>query len=78
MVFAIQICIMIIAAYLAVALAPKPRTPQAATLYDFDVPTSEDGKPVPVIFGTVWISGFNVVWYGDLTTTPIFAPNGGK
>ena len=78
MTFLIQIAIMIVASYLAQALAPKPKQPIAASLYDFNVPTADDGTPVPVIFGTVWITGFNVLWYGALRTTPVKAASGGK
>ena len=37
-----------------------------AGLGDFDVPTAEIGREIPVLFGTRDISGANVVWYGDL------------
>lgn len=67
----VELIIMIVAMILAYVLAPKPKGPKAATLYDFNIPTAEDGKPVPVIFGTVWISSFNVLWYGDLNTSPV-------
>lgn len=26
---------------------------------------------MPVVFGEVWITGPNILWYGDLDTTPI-------
>jgi hypothetical protein len=42
------------------------------------VPTAEQDRPIPVIFGTVWITGPNVVWYGDLRTEGIPAPGGKK
>ena len=57
---------------IAVALAPKPpRAAPPATLEDFNAPTADEGRPVPVIFGTVLIKSANVVWYGDLDTRPI-------
>ena len=62
---------MVIAAVISIALAPKPQKPKAATLEDFDVPTAEEGRPVPVIFGTVRVTGPNVLWYGDLSTKKI-------
>jgi hypothetical protein len=67
----VQIIVMVVALILAYVMMPKPKTPKAATLYDFDIPTAEDGKPIPQVFGTVWISGFNVLWYGDLHTEPV-------
>lgn len=36
-----------------------------------DVPVAEEGKNIPVLFGTKRICNQNVVWYGDLKTTEI-------
>lgn len=62
---------LIIAVVVSVALAPKPPSPRPASLEDFDLPTAEEGRPVPVVFGTVRITGPNVLWYGDLGTKKI-------
>lgn len=51
---------------MAYLLAPKPDEPKPATIDDFDAPTAEEDRSIPVVFGTVWITGPNVVWYGDL------------
>jgi hypothetical protein len=64
----------VITAVLAYALRPKPKAqaPAApATIEDVDAPTAEEGREIPVLFGTRKISAPNVVWYGDLDTTPI-------
>lgn len=68
-------------AYLAVsvlfyALAPRPSmptrsNPPPAGLHEINFPTAEAGRDIPVLFGTRWIKGPNVVWYGDLRTTPV-------
>jgi hypothetical protein len=47
------------------ALAPKPEKPQPKGLSDFDLPTVDASRAVPVIFGTCKITGPNVLWYGD-------------
>ena len=62
------------------ALSPRPKTekPRAAGLDDFSLPTAEEGRPIPVIFGTVLITGANVVWAGDLKVTPIRKKGGKK
>ena len=52
-------------------LAPKPTQPPPAGIGDFTVPTAEQNRTIPVIFGKVWITGPNVVWYGELASTPI-------
>jgi hypothetical protein len=73
----IQLAILIVSSLISAALAPKPQAPKPAALSDFDAPTAEEGRAIPVVFGTVWITGPNVVWYGDLRTTPI-RKSGGK
>lgn len=54
------------------ALAPKPpEPPSAATLADIDVPTAEDGRSQPIIFGTTLFKSPNNAWYGDLSSVAI-------
>lgn len=55
------------------ALRPKPETNNAkpASESDFDIPTAEEGRPIPVLFGTRRITSPNVVWYGDISSTAI-------
>jgi predicted phage tail protein len=55
-------------------LAPKPQQPEVmhpASSTDFDVPVAEEGRPIPVLFGTRLISSANVVWWGDISISPI-------
>jgi hypothetical protein len=52
-------------------LAPHPHGPQPSALGDFSVPTAEEGRAIPVVFGTVMIKGGNTVWWGDLKSKPI-------
>jgi len=54
-------------------LKPKPKIENAkpASLGDFKFPTATEGRPVPLIFGTVKQEGPNVVWYGSLRTKKI-------
>lgn len=47
------------------ALAPKPDKPQPKGVSDFQFPTAEASRAVPVVFGTCKLTGPNVVWYGD-------------
>lgn len=78
--FVVQIVIALAMAALSYVLSPRPRTqrPPAAGLDDFNVPTAEEGRPIPVVFGTVLVTGPNVVWYGDLATEPIRVKGGKK
>ena len=54
-------------------LAPKPNIQNAkpAELGDFKFPRSEEGTPVPLIWGRVKIRAPNTLWYGNLKSTPI-------
>lgn len=58
---------------LAELLRPKPQQEQSkpAGLGDFQFPTATEGRPIPLIWGTVRQKGPNVVWYGDYTQQPI-------
>lgn len=54
-------------------LRPKQNPPnaKAAALDEFDIPTAEEGRAIPVIVGRVKVTGANVTWYGDLELVPI-------
>lgn len=70
--------VILVASFVASALAPKPPAPKPASLQDFDVPTAEQGRPIPVAFGTVTVTGPNVIWYGRLRTVAIRKKGGKK
>ena len=76
--FLVQLAVLVIANLISQALAPKPPKPKPAAISDFDVPVAEQGRPVPVVFGTVLVRGPNVIWYDDLSTTPIRSRGGKK
>jgi hypothetical protein len=54
-------------------LSPKPDIEDAkpAGLGDFQVPTADETRTVPIMWGTIDIKGPNVIWYGDLSTVKI-------
>lgn len=52
-------------------MAPKPPDAKPAALSDFDIPTASESRPIPVVFGTVTITGSNCVWYGALRSVAI-------
>lgn len=76
--FLAQLALYVITSLITAALAPKPPKPKPASLQDFDVPTVEEGKPVPVVFGTVTLKGANVLWYGDLRSKVVKKKSGKK
>jgi hypothetical protein len=72
------IAVLVVSVLVQYALQPKTPQPQAAELKDFEAPTADEGRPVPVVFGSVMVRSANVVWYGDLKTTPIRSKGGKK
>ena len=76
--FIVQLVIVIVSSFVTAALTPKPEPPKPSTIDDFDAPTADDGRPIPWVFGTVWIKGPNVVWFGALRSTAIKSKGGKK
>lgn len=72
------VVMLVVALVLSYALAPKPAQPPKPSLEDLDFPTAEEGRPIPVVFGEVWISGPNILWYGDLDAVPVKVKGGKK
>lgn len=66
----------IIVVILAVALQPKPPVPTPPSLSDIDVPTAEEGRPIPKVFGRYLVKSPNIVWYGDLGYNEVKAEGG--
>jgi len=76
--FVFQLALLVVSYFVSAALAPKPPKPKPASLEDFDIPVAEQGRPIPVVFGTVILKDPNVMWYGDLRTTAIQEKGGKK
>jgi len=76
--FWVQLILLVVSVIVSYALRPKPPVPKPAALEDFDIPVAEQGRPIPVVFGTMLLTGPNVLWYGDLRTTPIKEKGGKK
>lgn len=50
------------------ALMPKPKGPKPDEVTDLESPTAESGRPIPVVFGDVTITGINYLWSGEKET----------
>jgi hypothetical protein len=74
----VKLIIMIVASYVAAALAPKPKPPIPASLDELDVPQIEEGRAVGMVFGHVIIKAPTLAWYGDLNTEKIKKKSGKK
>ncbi len=71
-----QIGLWLVSTALSYVLRPKPSAmqgtaPKPAGISEFSFPTASESRSIPVLFGTRWISGPNVVWYGDLKAAAI-------
>lgn len=72
------VAVFVVALVVSYNAVPKPQSAKPAGLGDFNVPTAEEGREIPVLFGTRDIAGPNVVWYGDLRTKAIRKKGGKK
>lgn len=63
--FVIQIAITVAMLIVSYLLAPKPKAPQPNATKDFEAPTADAGRPIPVVFGTKTVKGTNILWWGD-------------
>jgi len=69
---------LVIALVASYALRPKPPSTPPAGLDEIKVPTAEEGREIPVLFGCRVVKSPNVVWYGDLKTKAIKSSGGKK
>ena len=60
------------------ALAPKAQSTPPPGMDQIKVPTAEEGREIPVLFGCREIKSPNVVWYGDMRTNAIKSKGGKK
>lgn len=74
-IYAIVFIVALIASY---AMMPKPQNAKPAGLGDVQAPTAEDGREIPVLFGTRDLNGPNVVWYGHFRSVAIKKKGGKK
>ena len=50
-------------------LPPKPKAAKPDEVKDLENPTAEGGRPIPVVFGELEVTGVNIVWFGNKSTT---------
>jgi hypothetical protein len=49
-------------------LMPKPKATKTEEVTDMDNPTAEAGRPIPVLFGELEVTGTNIIFFGDKAT----------
>jgi hypothetical protein len=70
--FWVMLLIYVATTVISALLAAKNKV-RPSPLGDFQFPTAQEGRAIPVIFGSVKITGGNTVWWGDLRSSPIKA-----
>lgn len=65
------IAVFVVALVAVYSAMPKPQSAKPPGLGDINAPTAEEGREIPVLFGTKDLTGPNVVGYGDLKTKAI-------
>lgn len=65
MAFLTQLLVGIALQIIGFMLIPKPPGPKPPTLDDFKNPTAEAGRSIPVIFGSVTMTGLNILGFWD-------------
>ena len=73
-----ELIVFALALVVSYTMTPKPQHKPPAGLGEFNVPTAEVGREIPVLFGTRILSAPNVVWYGDLRAVAIKKKGGKK
>lgn len=63
--FFVQLLVGITLMVLAFLIMPKPKPEKPAASRDLENPTAEAGRPIPVVFGTMFVKGGNVIDYMD-------------
>ncbi|MFT0211838.1 hypothetical protein VQ643_04380 [Pseudomonas sp. F1_0610] len=71
-----QIAILVVSLIVSYAMQPKPKSPKPAAIDDFNMPNTDEGTEQSVIFGDCWISGWQVLSYGNLRTSKIKTKSG--
>jgi len=72
------VAVFVVSLVVAYATMPKPQNAKPAGFDELKAPTAEEGREIPVLFGTRDINAPNVVWYGDLRTVAIKSKGGKK
>jgi hypothetical protein len=72
------VAIFVVSLVVAFAFQPKPQSQKPPGLDEIKAPTAEEGREIPVLFGTRLMKAPNCVWYGDIRLVPIKKKGGKK
>lgn len=71
MAFWIYLIVMVVLTLIADLTRPVPKSPKRPGIGDFEFPTVDASRKVPVIWGKPLLRGPNLTWWGDLKITKI-------
>lgn len=71
----VQLLLWIVTTVIGWLLTPKPPVPDPGKV---EIPTVEEGRKVGILFGSRWIKGPHVYWWGDVRNTKIYSDEGKK
>lgn len=74
----VQLAIYVVCLVASLLLAKKAPKQEPLAPGQIESATAEEGRNIPVLFGTRDIATQNVVWYGDIRVVPIKKSSGGK
>ena len=60
--------IFVVALVVAFVMMPEPQSAPPPGIGEVKGPTAEEGREIPVLFGTRVIAGPNICWFGDIKT----------
>ncbi len=66
----------VLAIVLAVTLQSQPPTQQPPSISELEVPTAEQGRPIPKVFGRRVVKSPNIVFYGNISYKDVKAEGG--
>lgn len=72
------VAVFFVALVVAYSAVPKPQSQPPPGLGDVKLPTAEEGREIPVLFGTREMTAPNVIWWGDFSAEPVKKKGGKK
>jgi hypothetical protein len=78
--FVWAIALLVVSLIITALITPRPKPPVdavASMFKDINVPIPDEGSAQAVVFGDCWTPDWQVIWYGNMRTTPITVSSGG-
>lgn len=67
--FLIQLLVGVALQVVGYLLMPQSSSSSEEEFDPMEDPTAEAGRPIPVVFGEIWVDDVNIIWFGDKATT---------